>query len=256
MKNLQPVNSLSIPRLLQLCKLTLFKNKRQWLTGMLAASGLIIVLWLLPLMISSFAAGTIRGPMEYTLAMFIFVLWGLLVTSDIFQELHSPSTAFQSFTLPATSSEKFLAAWMITYPLLFLIFSAALIVISLIVSLSYALLNSGFSFETIYSPFSNDSIELAGRYFYYNSLFLLGAVLFKKNNFLKTILAIITIVISFIFLSALTMFIISAGSGVDHLSFQLDDPQIMNTISTIFKVVVSFSCLLLTYILLKKRQVV
>ena len=256
MIHLEPVNQLSFHRLLQVCKLTYYKNRRQWLTGLLAASGIILVVWVLPLLISGFTSGSISGPSDFSFAMFVFVLWGLLVTSDIFQELHSPATAYQSLTLPSTSGEKFLAAWILTFPFLLLVFIASLFVISLLVSVIYGILNGGLSFSTIYLPFSSETYELTTRYFYYNSLFLLGAILFKKNNFLKTLLAIITIVISFLFLTAVTMFIITAGSGVDSFSFQLDDPHLMDTISRIFMFVVAFTSLLLTYLLLKKRQVV
>lgn len=256
MKNLQPVNYLSTPRLVQLCKLTLFKNRRQWLTGLFAASGLIFVIWMLPLLITGFSAGSLRGPTDYSFAMFIFVLWGLLVTSDIFQELHSPTTAYQSLTLPATSTEKFLTAWIITFPLLLLVIIVALFSISLIVSVIYGIFDGGVSFSTLYLPNSTESVDLMSHYFFYNSLFLFGAILFKKNNFLKTLLAVITIVISFFFISAVIMLIVTAGLGFDSLSFQIDDPNLMESISTIISIVVSSTSLLLTYLLLKKRQVV
>lgn len=256
MKNLQPVNSLSTPRLFQLCKLTFFKNRKQWLTGLLAASGLILVVWLLPLMISGFSAGSLRGPSDYNFAMIVFTLWGLLVTSDIFQELHSPSTAYQSLTLPATSAEKFLTAWIITFPLLLLVFTVAIFTISVLVTVIYGVLSGSISFSTLFLPFSSESMELMGYYFFYNSLFLLGAILFRKNNFLKTLLALITIAISFVFLSAVIMLIVTAGSGMDSLSIQIDDPNLVDSISKTFTLVVAFTSLLLTYLLLKKRQVV
>lgn len=255
MKHLEPVNHLSFPRLVQLCKLTIYKNRQNWLTGLLAASGIILAIWMLPILLSVINAGELRGPSDYSFATFVFVLWGLLVTSDIFQELHSPATAYQSLTLPATSSEKFLTAWIITFPILFLVFILSIFSISLIVSLIYGVLNGTFTYSTLYLPFTSESVDLANQYFYYNSLFLLGAILFRKNNFLKTLLAIITIVITFFFISAVIMFVIATGTGADSFSFRLDDPNLMNNISLIFKFVVAFTSLLLTYVLLKKRQV-
>lgn len=256
MKQIKPVNQLSVNRLFHLCRLTLFKNKRQWLTGLLAISGLLFVIWMLPLMSNGAPGESFNGPLGYPFAMFLFALWGLWITSDIFRELHSPSTAYQSLTLPATSSEKFMAAWIITYPLLLILFGASLFTISFIVSAIHGIIHGGFSLTSLFLPFSAESAELTGYYFFNNSLFLLGAILFRKNNFLKTLLAIITAVISLFFVSAVTLFIVTAGLGVDRFSFQLDDPVLLETLSNTFTFVIAFTSLLLTYLLLKKRQVV
>lgn len=256
MKNLQPVNYLSTPRLLQLCKLTLYKNRKQWLTGLLAASGLIIAYWSIPALFSKIPELTGTTHIDYRAGGFVFLIWGLLVTSDIFQDLHSSTTAYQSLTLPATSVEKFLTAWIITLPIFLLVSFAAILILSLITSLFYSIINSAVIFGPFISPFSPETISFASSYFLYNSIFLLGAVLFRKNNFLKTILAIITIVFSFILITTVVMFIIPNVLDIDSFTYQIDSSSIPDIISNTFTLVVAFTSLLLTYVLLKKRQVV
>lgn len=257
MNRLNPTNRFSTARFIHLCKRALILNQRQWLVGLLSASGLIFVIWVIPNLFIVRETGIVRFEEELISAtFFIFLLWGLLLTSDIFQDLHSPSTAFQTLTLPATSAEKFLSAWCITMPVFLIVTISAIFIMGMISSLMILIFYGASSGFTIYNPINATTGEFALNYLFLNSLFLLGAIYFRKNNFLKTILAFIVIMISMFFLWAIIGWIYMILFGIDRFSFEYISSDHSFLFGTLYSWVITPAALLITYVLLKRRQVV
>ncbi len=127
---------------------------------------------------------------------FFYFTGGFIFTSGIFRELHARETVTDYLMLPASSLEKFAerlfiatAGWTL-YSLV--LFSAS----SFIIELIKIFLEKGSGFN----PFNPMDVQLLKTIPYYlvnSSVFLLGAVYFKKMNFIKTILALFSV---FIFL--------------------------------------------------------
>lgn len=256
MKSLNPTNSFSTTRFIHLCKRTFILNQRQWAIGLLASTGIVLVIWLIPSLIILSESGVSRFENLLPTALTIFTLWGLLVTSDIFNELYTPSTAFQSLTLPASSSEKFLSAWVLTMPIFLMVTVTSIFLITLLSSLMVIIIDGSFSWSFIYNPFDETTWDFALSYFFLNSLFLLGAIYFRKSNFLKTIVAMIALMISFMILWAIFGWLYVVLLELDHFSFEYITTDPANIFGSIFNWVAASTALLLTYVSLKRQQVV
>ncbi len=257
MNRLNPTNTFSIARFNHLCKRTFVLNQHQWIIGLLASIGIILVIWMVPALYILNESGVSRFESLLPTALIIFTLWGLLLTSDIFQDLNTPSTAFQSLTLPATSTEKFISAWFLTMPIFLLVTIASIFLISLLSSLILLIFEGSFSGFNLYNPFDATTWEFALNYLFLNSLFLLGAIYFRKNNFLKTIAAFIALMISLIFIWTIFGWVYLFLFELEQFSFQFSTIEPGNEmIDSIFRWVIPTTALLLTYVSLKKQQVV
>ena len=254
MKTLAPVNGFSFSRFIQLCRRTFALNQRTWLIGFAAVAGFIITIWALPVLLSQSSRNIAHFRDLLPTAFFFYTLGGLLLTSAIFNELHTPATAFRPLTLPATSLEKFISAWIISMPIFTIASILALFILSLLIeTISATMIGTYANFE-LFNPLSAESIDIFLRYFFLNSLFLLGAVYFKKNNFLKTALTLVIIFITLITVSTFAMFLF-IGYGE---SYFIEVHNIRNY-EFIYRTVwaaISLGSLTAGYLILKKRQIV
>ena len=256
MNRLSPTNTFSTDRFIHLLKRAFVLNRQQWLIGLLASAGIVMVIWVVPTLFIVSETGANRTEFLLPFAFMIFTLWGLLVTSDIFQELNTPSTAFQSLTLPATSTEKFVASWFLTVPIFLFVTIAAILLITLLSSLIILIFNGGFTDFNIYNPFDRATCDFAANYLFFNSLFLLGAIFFRKNNFLKTIAAFIGFMISFFILWSIFGWLLISFDIIGFISFEFIASDSTNDIiGFLFKWVITTTALLLAYVLLKRQQV-
>jgi|GEM_PF-633318 len=256
MNKLEPTNAFSISRFFHLCKRSFVLNQRQWLMGLLASTGILLVIWVVPTLFFASETGEIRIENFHPATLFIFMLWGLLLTSDIFQELQTPSTAFQSLTLPATSTEKFLSAWFLTMPVFLLVTISAIFLMSLLSSFIIMMIEGTSIGFNIYNPFDETTGKYALNYLFLNSLFLLGAIYFRKNNFLKTIVAFIVLMISFLFIWTILGWLYMSFLGLDQFTFEFINSDPTSLFDELSRWVITSTALLLTYVLQKKQQVV
>lgn len=252
MNRLNPTNTFSLARFTHLCKRAFILNQRQWIIGLLASTGIVVVIWMVPTLMILNESGGNRFEYLIPTALMIFTLWGLLLTSDIFQELSSPSTAFQSLTVPATSAEKFLSAWFLTTFVFLFVTITTIYLIALLSSLILWISEGSFSGFNIYNPFDETTVSFVLNYLFLNSLFLFGAIYFRKNNFLKTIVAFIAMMISILILWTIVGWVYVVLLGLDQFSFEY-----MTTIfGPLFRCVITTTVLLLSYVSLKRQQVV
>src|SRR5690625_2136484 len=107
-------DSFSTGRVLNLAKRTVAIQGRGWFTGFAAAIGILTLWWFYPLINNTQPWHHYQAASLIPTALFLFHLGGYLMTSKIFNELHTPSTAFLSLTLPASTTEKLICAWLIT----------------------------------------------------------------------------------------------------------------------------------------------
>lgn len=185
----------------------------------------------------------------------VFFFGGLILTSQIFSELHSSHQSYSLLTLPASTFEKLIGSWFITSPFYTIIFW--------IISFTTYCLSFLIAGESLpLSPFFSEELwNSIGSYLIFQTIFLWGACYFRKNNFLKTVLALIGLAI------VLALFTVTLGYFVlNHhgLTFTTEDhvelTMVTNsffgpTIEFLFKALLGPYMLLMSYFTLKERQV-
>lgn len=152
----------------------------------IAAGAIFGLMLLISLLTAYFYPYNINGVLNmYYVVLFI---GGLIFTSQMFMELHSPNQAYAFLTLPVSTLEKLLGSWFISSPLYLLVYTAATYLIYLLSTLI-----TGFEISPL-DYFSESYWNTVGSYLVMQTLFLWGACYFRKSNFLKTVL--VTIVFS------------------------------------------------------------
>lgn len=175
-------NFLSINRLYMLTRRHILSNTRGWLIAFGAVSGALLVISLLTAYFNPENLPNLTP--TYIAIMFI---GGYIFTSNIFSELHDTRKATHYLTVPVSTTERLLAAWLLTaivFPIL------SMLLITLIILIANLLMNLTLNFEPFQQVFYNGGFGIFRSYLITQSIFLLGAAYFRKNNFLKTVLAL------------------------------------------------------------------
>jgi hypothetical protein len=123
------------------------------------------------------------------LYLVVFMLGGYIFTSKVFDEMHAPQKSYMFLTLPVSATEKLLAAWFITSPVYVVVAGLIMLLLSFFSALVAGHLND------LPYLFNRDFFTVIRVYLATQALFLLGATAFRGNNFLKTLLALIVVVL-------------------------------------------------------------
>ena len=127
----------------------------------------------------------------------IIFISGFIITSILFKELHKKETAQNYLLIPASTFEKFLSRLLLSTIGFALLVLAGLTLMSYTVEGINTLIFGRHSIP--FYPFSGDVFKVIAHYFVAQSIFFLGAIYFRRYNFIKTINSI------FIFLFALAI---------------------------------------------------
>ncbi|MCK5823723.1 MAG: hypothetical protein KAG95_06945 [Bacteroidales bacterium] len=238
----------------------LFLNKNTLAVAFGAVSGTIFLI----LMFAAYQTKSLNSDILFSTVMPFFFLGGLIFTSSSFKELHDPKTSYSFLTFPISTFEKLSGIWLSTSVLFSIVSIVIIYIINILASVLFSQL---FNFQLhIDNIFTLQLFSEVGKYIVIQSIFLLGAIYFRKNNFLKTILAISVIFIVFAILTGLAGrimfndFIIphnfnfnSNGVSIEHQSmFSNTIPQILNF--TFWYLLTPFF-LIVSYFRLKERQI-
>ncbi|MFN8258502.1 MAG: hypothetical protein U0W24_22630 [Bacteroidales bacterium] len=114
-------------------------------------------------------------------------LTGIIYTSMVFAELNNPNRGYVYLTLPASAFEKLVTAWLFS-SVFYIVFSAVFL---LFINLCYLAIANLFSSSQValVNIFDPDVLYMFGTYLVVQSVFFLGAIYFRRINFLKTILS-------------------------------------------------------------------
>jgi len=171
-----------------------------------AVAGLIIIINTMLFLFEDPAAGEANFSNLLGICLFLYMLGGLVFASAIFKEIHKPETGIQYFILPASTLEKFTAAW-ITTSLLYTLFSiAGIFILGIIIEFMGAYFTGSWSSFEFFNPLNQEVLKSAANFFFYQSFFLMGSVYFKSYHFMKTFFSIILLVISLMMLGMLFLF--------------------------------------------------
>jgi len=165
-------------RFWHLIKNDVVTNYRTLLTAAGAALGILLFINFISMLSTREPAVSL---VFYPLILFI---GGYLITSLSFSDLHHPQRSYVYLTLPASNLEKFLSKLVLTtvgYVLgtliLYFLFSVLMSIVNLIIFQQS---------HPLFNPFDRIIWITIGVYLITQSIFLLGAVYYKKHAFIKT----------------------------------------------------------------------
>lgn len=233
-------------------------NQKNWLTGLLSAAGIILIIWLIPVLITSGDTVPSFNSALLNIAILAYTFGGLVIASTIFNELHSTNTSYQFLTLPATATEKFISAWLVTSVFYTIAIMLAIFLLSFSVESLGAIIRGSWARFELFNPFTADVANTVSSYFLYHSVFFLGAIYFRKNNFLKTVLAYITVVIAILIVFSLLMLIIGFSyQGELNVTMQAESISQLfpEHLHSALRILFTLLMLFLAYVQLKRRQI-
>jgi len=157
---------------------------------------------------------------------FNFEFWGFIIafmtfisSANIFSSLQQTSSGIHYYMTPATITEKYAAAWIYSSFFTIIVYSITVLLVHFVcVSIGNAFTDLN---QVIHLPSSEKLWMGFLGILFYHSFFILGATIFKKNPFLKTVLCIILLfmVIGAISTSILTWYM----GGIEGMnSYQWD----------------------------------
>lgn len=245
-------------------KRLLLLMRRQVLSGakglLIAFGGVAGTLLIISLLVAYFNPAGLSGMVSlYLVVMFI---GGYIFTSNIYFELHQVQRSYSYLTLPVSNTERLVSGWLLT-GLFFAVFSLlAMSVIGLLGNLVMKLLNGTMPFGGI---ITSGTIRITGIYLLTHTVFLLGAAYFRKNNFLKTLLALFLVSLALNIYSGLVGWGLFRGLSGDmvmmdeRVVFTPMETLVTKTLPAVFKFIFWYLTipffLVTTWFSLKEREV-
>jgi hypothetical protein len=254
---MEKINQFSVQRFLLLIKRYLLFNAKTWLIGLGATSGVMIVIGVIQAYVSQF---NYQVEPLVTTGQVIIYIGGFILTSMAYNEIHTPARSQFYLTLPATTIEKLFSQWVVT-SLIFVVVANILLSIVLIIGNLIGNLVWSVPFD-FFNPFALANIELMLIYIITQSIFFLGAIYFRKNNFLKTILSLFVIGTALNIITVLFALLIFGTEGMQIESGMMDikfttwlEETFPVAMKILFYGVLTPFCLAVSYFKLKEREV-
>ncbi len=220
-------------------------NMSTFLVGIAAIFGILL---LISLLTAYWRPQGISGlPILY---LIVFFLSGIVHTSRTFQELNSQEKAYSFLTLPASTLEKMLGSWLLSSPLF--IFTYGLFTL-LVYGLAVLVARNPDALGALCNAHTLRSI---GIYLVVQTIFFLGACTFKKNNLLKTLLALFLFGVCVMVFVLTSSLLLARGISFDF-SFNSEDIDFgpAKIIHRLFLALLGPFMLLVSYFKLKEREV-
>lgn len=237
------INSFSFQRVLQLCKRYVAIKRSMILIGFAVVITLIgaVTIWIF----NFFPEGQRSLDGLFILAFSLFHYAGYAFSSTIFNELNEKGFAPQFFTLPAKTSEKILSACLISYVCYTIVGILFLYIFALIIGMD------------ISSTFTMKNFSDLMIYTMLQSIFIFGAVFFKANNFLSTLVSIFVFMITFTLVyMGLRFYVPGFETWLSGSLSVLTSSLFANVASgLIYTLMVSGIFIWFTFIRLKNRQI-
>jgi hypothetical protein len=202
-------------------------------------------------------------------AGFVIIIMSILISIDMFKNLARTDSGINYLMMPATTIEKYLAAWVYSTLFTFVIIITTYFVIH-VTSMFIGNLITGLHLPYQYfepSRLWNFFIKMM----FFQSFYFLGALLFKKNSFIKTtaalffLMILISITGSFIIKNYFELSNSNIGDSL-NLNFNGDNSEIMSPnipasieyVGEIVKTIlyiIPFICWSAAYLKLKNTQI-
>ncbi|MCC9136867.1 hypothetical protein ACFSKU_09810 [Pontibacter silvestris] len=187
--------------------------------------------------------------------LYLVVLFGagFIFTSMVFNEMNTPQKSVTFLTLPVSTLERLLGAWLVSSPVFLLLFGAFMLLLTLISTLLAG------QPEALSYLFDRDVLICVKVYLVTQTIFFVGACAFKGNSFLKTLLALFVVAMIITAYSGSLGFLLFGKAGVKVGP----DGEFKDTVEYIFTKVIPFLfwyvlapfMLVVSYYKLRERQV-
>jgi hypothetical protein len=163
-----------------------------------AIAGLLLFIGTMMLL---FSGQTIDQKVFLGLIMPYFFVGGYVFSSVVFSELNSPHRGYLYLTLPASTFEKLISSWLVCSVGYVLFLS----IVMYVINLYYITIAASFTLKTVevLNIFTPSVLKMFGVYMVTQSIFFLGAIYFRRVNFLKTFLALFVLVMVITFYSGI-----------------------------------------------------
>jgi len=175
-------NTFSISRLFLLGKRQVLGNLSGLLIAFASFAGTLLVISLIS-GYSNPASLEKLAPLYYV----VLFIGGYVFTSTIFAEMSTPQRSIPFLTLPVSKLERLVNAWLLTailFPVL------ALLIYALIVFLAHLILGVPLTATALSIVWSKSALNVVMIYVITQSVFLFGAIYFRKHNFIRTLLSL------------------------------------------------------------------
>jgi hypothetical protein len=142
------------------------------------------------LLIAGLLSAYFGGDGDYHTVGFTLLLFfgGFIFTAHVYHELHKPLEGAAWLLMPASTLEKFLARAVLV--------SVGMAVGGGVIYFVFALVSEGINQlifgrgHELFNPVSRDALLAMAHYIVWNAVVLLGAVYFRKNSLIKTVLSL------------------------------------------------------------------
>lgn len=250
-------NGFSFDRFLQVTFRTLQINKRTYALGFGGFFVGLYGLWILAELFVSGPAEAQSSMMILGFGILVYQIAGYVLTATAFSELQSSDSASQMLTLPATTSEKLSSAWGVSFVLYSTLAFLTLFVLGF---LMWATADLFFGESASFTMDAITPVQNLLTYLLFNSVFLLGAIYFRGNNFLKTAFSIL---LFFLFIGIQSIILINFIGPESIQSFAIHPPMFLQNIEyaqllfqAIYTLPLTALFLTFSYFRLKNRQIV
>lgn len=127
----------------------------------------------------------------------IMLMYCLILTSTSFSELNNTEQKIEFYMLPASITEKYAVKFIYTTLVFILISLASLTLAAIIAEFTRLLLRSNVLFKPIFHSYTFQMLfDFLFVYLGYHAIFFCGAVFFRKLESGKTLLVIITVIVT------------------------------------------------------------
>lgn len=217
----------------------------------LGASSIFGSMFLLTAVVAYFHPTNLENIMK--LHIVVFYITGYLLSSKAFAELNNPKKGYFYLTLPVSTLEKVAGSWILTSPLYVLSYCVFLLITFFTVSL---ITNISFGSTPLFNPRYLENIPA---YLVVQTLFFLGACYFKGNNFLKTILSIVLLIIGLSIFSAILGYLLFIDGvhkeDIDDGLVNFVRFDLLHSFTMFFWYLLGPFLLVVSYFKLKERQI-
>lgn len=188
------------------------ENFRIYGIGLLVLFALLLFMFLIVHQWQDSFSGAVQNGV-FIIGLFV---GGGVFTSSMFHEFSSPQSGMWLLSIPAKHGEKVLSSIVMST----IFFLLAYGFVYYLADIFYLALYDPKGIQAILNPFKDGFYQFLFLYFLFNGVVLLGAVMFNKHSFIKTLLALILLVVLFNYINqAILAFLMPSASIVSGISF-------------------------------------
>lgn len=173
------------------------ENSKIYGIGLLVLIALLLFMFLIVHQWQDSFAGAVQNGV-FVIGLFIA---GGVFSNSMFQEFSNPQSGIWLLSIPATHGEKVVTSILISVLFFLLTYFPTFYLADTL----YLLATNQFSIDTILNPFKDGFYQFLFFYFLFNGFILLGSVIFKKHSFIKTLLAMILLIVLFNYVNTLML---------------------------------------------------